>query len=404
MKGSGIRLIGFLCSGVLSLALSGMFALASFAVEVSEVPNPRVVYGGWVTDMANLLSPETETQLNQLIFQLEAQNGTEIAVVTVPETAPSPSPKAFATALFNEWGVGKEEADNGVLFLISHSDRRVEIEVGYGLEATLPDTRVGGIIETAIVPQFKRGEFDGGTLAGTRELVAILQSEGSIVALDSEGDRNSRFPWGWIALGGGLTTVAAVSLGLYARRRRFQSFLKPQGRSHRKPGRDVFFCADCKTPMKAVDRTTLEAALSDAERRAETLKFIEFKGWQCPNCSPHLSDLKFHIVGYQFVPSHFSFCPSCRKYTMTFTMRNIKNKKFFDYTCLCCGHSEKKEIKLSLASRYKPSKRQKSRPRIPWTNFGDSGGGDYSGGGGYSSGGESFGGGDSGGGGAGGDW
>lgn len=148
--------------------------LPSWAVTVQQVPNPRQVTGGWVSDMAGILSETTEAQLNQTLSQLEAANGSEMAVVTVPETAPSASPKAFATELFDDWKIGKPGQDNGVLFLVSVSDRRVEIETGYGVEAILPDAKVGNIIEREILPRFKRGDFDGGTLAGTRAMVVIL--------------------------------------------------------------------------------------------------------------------------------------------------------------------------------------------------------------------------------------
>ena len=94
-----------------------LMPIPSQALTVEEVPNPRKTYGGWVTDSANILSDRTEVQLNSLITALEASNGTEIAVVTVPKTAPASSPKAFATKLFNYWGVGKAGVDNGILFL-----------------------------------------------------------------------------------------------------------------------------------------------------------------------------------------------------------------------------------------------------------------------------------------------
>ena len=165
------RILG---SGSLCLAVI-LSTLPSLALTVQEVPNPRQVNGGWVTDMANILQPETESQLNQIIDQLEAKNGAEIAVVTVPETAPAASPKAFTTELFNYWGIGKKGEDNGVLFLISVKDRRVEIETGYGVEGILPDAKVGNIIDTQIIPQFKQKDFDGGALAGTRAIVVILE-------------------------------------------------------------------------------------------------------------------------------------------------------------------------------------------------------------------------------------
>lgn len=142
-----------------------------------QVPNPQQSYGGWVTDMANILSESTESQLNQQISALEAKNGTEIAIVTVAETQPSATPKQFATDLFNYWGIGKKGIANGVLFLISTGDRRVEIETGYGVEGILPDAKIGNIIDTKIIPQFKQRNFEQGIIDGSNALISILSKE-----------------------------------------------------------------------------------------------------------------------------------------------------------------------------------------------------------------------------------
>ncbi|MEG4037149.1 TPM domain-containing protein [Microcoleus sp. S36b_A4] len=152
------------------------FPLTSQAITVQEVPNPRQVNNTWVTDKANILSDSTETQLNQMISDLEAKNGSEIAVVTVPDTKPSATPKAFATELFNFWGIGKKGKNNGFLLLISSGERRVQIETGSGIQSILPDAKVVGIIKTEITPRFKQQDFDGGTLAGTKALVNVLQT------------------------------------------------------------------------------------------------------------------------------------------------------------------------------------------------------------------------------------
>ncbi len=160
----------FLCLALIS------FPLPSLALTVQDVPNPQEQYiRGWVTDMANLLDSETKAKLNQMISKLEAENGTEIAVVTVPDTAASATPKQFATQLFNYWGIGKKDINNGVLFLISKSERRVEIETGYGIEKILPNARVGNIIDQLIIPHFKQGDFAGGTLAGIQALTKALE-------------------------------------------------------------------------------------------------------------------------------------------------------------------------------------------------------------------------------------
>ena len=84
---------------VTSILFGVLFApVATQAITFEEVPNPRIAYGGWVSDTADILSDSTEAKLNQMISELEAKNGAEIAVVTVKETSPSPSPKAFTTA------------------------------------------------------------------------------------------------------------------------------------------------------------------------------------------------------------------------------------------------------------------------------------------------------------------
>ena len=161
----------------LSLALALIMTAPSTAIPIEDIPNPRQENGGWVTDMADMLSPSEEAELTQLISELEATEGHEIAVVTVPDTKPATTPKAFTTELFNSWGIGKAGEDNGVLFVVSKGDRRTEIEVGYGLEETLPDAQVGEILRSRVTPEFKQGNFNTGILSGTEALVTVLEGD-----------------------------------------------------------------------------------------------------------------------------------------------------------------------------------------------------------------------------------
>jgi uncharacterized protein len=155
---------------------------------------------------------KAKATLNQKISKLEAENGAEIAVVTVPETAPSATPKQFATELFKYWGIGKKGINNGVLFLISKSDRRVEIETGYGIEKILPNAQVGNLINQLIIPHFKQGDFVGGTRAGIQALIKALESRDilpitSKPQLTSKPETNSH---NWI----GILCLLGI-LGLY---------------------------------------------------------------------------------------------------------------------------------------------------------------------------------------------
>jgi uncharacterized membrane protein YgcG len=143
----------------------------SMAVPIETIPNPQRLYGGWVVDQAGILSPQTETKINRMIGKLEAQNGTEMVVVTVSDTLPYPTPKIFTTKLFNYWGIGKARKNNGILFMVSPSDRRVEIETGRGMQTILPDEVVKGIIDTQIIPQFKQKKYERGILAGSQALI-----------------------------------------------------------------------------------------------------------------------------------------------------------------------------------------------------------------------------------------
>ncbi|WP_254012447.1 TPM domain-containing protein, partial [Limnofasciculus baicalensis] len=159
---------------IITLAIIA-FSPGVMALRVEEVPTPRQT-GTWVTDMANTLSPETEAKLNQMISELSRQNSCEIMVVTVPETSPYSTPKEFTTTWFNYWTIGQKGLDNGVLFMYSHGDNRIEIETGYGVTDILPDAWVVDLIKQKIRPQFNLGNYDGGTLVGTQELIAVLKT------------------------------------------------------------------------------------------------------------------------------------------------------------------------------------------------------------------------------------
>ncbi len=146
-----------------------------WAMPISDIPNPRKLNGTWVSDVANILSSETEAKLNQRINRLVAKNGSEIAVVTVPNTSPAITVKSYATELFNNWGIGKRGIDNGVLFLIAVKERRLEIETGRGIAPYISDRQVAQVITDLITPEFKRQNFDQGIINGVEEIAGRIE-------------------------------------------------------------------------------------------------------------------------------------------------------------------------------------------------------------------------------------
>lgn len=156
------RCLPLYCSLVLCL-----FSLSASA-DIS-LPTPV----GWVSDHAGLLDTSTKNRLEQLLTEVNRQASVEIAVVTLP-TLGGQSVEEVAVELFAAWKIGKQGKDEGVLLLVAPKERRLRIEVGYGLEGTIPDGLAGEIIRNAITPYFREGRFAEGIEAGVAQIVETI--------------------------------------------------------------------------------------------------------------------------------------------------------------------------------------------------------------------------------------
>ena len=134
---------------------------------------------GRVNDYANILSPATISDLQNLLKTHEDSTSNQVAVLTIPALE-GESIEDYSIKVAQTWKLGVQGKDNGVLLLVSRDDRKVRIEVGRGLEGDLPDITCGRIIRNEIVPRFKDGDYDGGVEAGVRAILAAIQ--GSYVA------------------------------------------------------------------------------------------------------------------------------------------------------------------------------------------------------------------------------
>ena len=155
-----------------------MIGVIAQLLALMLVPEPT----GRIVDQAQVITPTDDVTIQQRIVELEERTGGELAVLTVP-TVDQGSPKEFATKVFNAWGVGKAGSNNGVLLLVSIGDRRVEIETGYGTEATLTDARAGAILDRFVVPRFKVGDHSGGIREGVKAIASTLEGDPEFIAL-----------------------------------------------------------------------------------------------------------------------------------------------------------------------------------------------------------------------------
>ena len=375
----------------LGLVVSIMLSMptATQALTIEEVINPQTNNSSWVTDMANILSARTETELNRLITKLEQTNGAEIAVVTVPETTPADSPKTFATQLFNYWGIGKAESNNGILFLISTGDKRVEIETGYGIEEILPNAKVGKIIDTKITPQYKQGNYDRGTLDGTKALIGSLN--GSIKKAPTLVQKVILGIKCTLA-GEGIAVLAMISMFFWLRRIPSKVLIDPYKTITRetlpKLARQDFykiFCLRCERLMVKVD----DIELTKIQQVAQKIGSVSYQGYKCSNCNQDKSLQPYTLVAYIANSSRYQKCPKCQEFTVTRTEEILSRSSY--------ENEGKKKIEDTCNSCEYTSETIKNIPIINYSSSSSS----HSVGGGSSSG---FGGGSSDGGGAGGSW
>lgn len=129
---------------------------------------------GRVTDNAQILSDSMRSSLTDRLKTHEERTGNQIAVLTLPSLE-GESIEEYAVKVFEEWKLGQKGKDNGILVIVVPNDRRMRIEVGYGLEGTLPDSMAGSIIRNAMTPRFKNGDYNGGIEAGITNIINVLE-------------------------------------------------------------------------------------------------------------------------------------------------------------------------------------------------------------------------------------
>lgn len=142
-----------------------IFLLATGTKAAEKVFPPPA---GYVNDFAGVIDSESKTRLTALIESIKKKSTSEVAVVTIQsiEELGLAGIEEAAVKLFEEWGVGKKGVDNGILVIAAIKERKVRIEVGYGLEGQIPDGAAGEIIRTGIVPYFKKERFGEGLYNG----------------------------------------------------------------------------------------------------------------------------------------------------------------------------------------------------------------------------------------------
>ena len=201
----------------------GILALLWAVVVAFGVTYPTLT--GRVVDEAKIIPAETRSAIELKLADLEARSGIQLVVATVTALQ-GEEIEPYANELFRNWKLGQKDKNNGVLLLVAPNERRVRIEVGYGLEGTLTDALSKVIITNAMTPRFKANDFGGGISRGVDDIITVLTTDSSewqqrpSLRLDSVPTRD---PTDWII--GALLTIVVVLLIVWPGFRWFMLYL-----------------------------------------------------------------------------------------------------------------------------------------------------------------------------------
>jgi uncharacterized protein len=159
-------------AGLIALCTMLLFASCFAHAELAAIPE----LSSRVTDLTQTLSSAEQARLEQKLAAFETKKGSQIALLIVPTTQPEDIAQ-YSIRVVEKWKIGREKIDDGLLLLVAKDDRKIRIEVGYGLEGAVPDLYAKRIVSEIIGPKFKQGDFYGGLDAGVDSLIGLVDGE-----------------------------------------------------------------------------------------------------------------------------------------------------------------------------------------------------------------------------------
>jgi uncharacterized protein len=165
---------------------------------------------GRVNDTAGLVDAATRQRLEERLAEFESEGGVQVAVLTIPSLEGEVL-EEFSIRVAETWSLGREGVDDGVLVLVARDDRKMRIEVGYGLEDRLTDLTAGRILDDVMKPRFRAGNFSGGIEAGVGAILDTLQGI-EVEALTAKS-KPQRLPWKGRLIG---LAIFSINVGLFS--------------------------------------------------------------------------------------------------------------------------------------------------------------------------------------------
>ncbi|NQD37314.1 TPM domain-containing protein [Permianibacter sp. IMCC34836] len=298
-----------------------LFAAVSMAaLAADELPVPLDNY---LNDYAVLLTEAEQAELREQGRQLEASTGVELSVVLIDrigDYSEDTNIERFATRLFDSWGVGNTELNDGILLLVARDDRAVRIELGAGYGHD-HDSEMQRIVDELLVPAFRQSRYFDGLQAGSGALVQFAEDWAALRANDSWWLR------AWLKFKAGMRSLwAKLALPAGAGGIGWQWFRRWRRHQARQ-------CRQCQAAMVRLSEVADDRYLEAGQKTEERVGSVDYDVWKCTRCAA------YHVIDYPSLLTRFHRCDGCGRRTSQQQSRSvIGNQVTTTFRCRHCQH------------------------------------------------------------------
>lgn len=370
----------FISTIMLALAM----AVSAATYSVADIPNVHVANKQqFIADPDDIISAAAEAQINQALSQLRTATTAEPMAVIV-DNINTDDVDDFATELFEAWGLGKSDKDNGLLLLVVKDLHKVVIRTGYGLEGALPDISCGRIIRNIMAPEFRDDNYDAGMVAAITKISEILSNDeyaAEYASKEADADNASSddgevlwHAYLVVCIIATLLLAAIVAAKLISLRKKgsYDKYvalapwranmlaysvlfifmpliitipvilLLQHWRNHKR------LCPGCGKPMIKVDEVNDNSYLTPSQDLEEQIGSVDYDVWLCPDCG------ETDILAYIQTSSPMTECPICHARTLALkTDRVIRRPTatsvglgIKEYECLNCHNHTNRNYEI----------------------------------------------------------
>lgn len=361
-------------------------AISTFAksYKVSDLEQPRKYNASnFVSNPDGILSSTTVAEINSLAADIKRRTNSEIAVAVINDYDGGDI-DSYATELFNTWGIGEKDVNNGVLLLVARDAREYSILTGRNIGAVLPDVTTARIARDKLIPNFKEGDYDAGVLGAVQSIHQVLTNPEAAAELKENSHRMKQrddLSWtGLILFYIGLCLLLTAVLAIvavakvkttsnierhlrYVRLFPFQRIL--YGLSYVGLGLPLLvylpykkimhnlrdgehLCPNCNARMHKLDEIHDNERLTPAQDAEERYNSVDYDVWECPDCGEE------DIYAFENQDSDLIRCSSCHARTARYLRDRVlkipthtsEGLAVKEYTCLNCGNRTQKPYKL----------------------------------------------------------